>query len=75
MISEEKMIICKEHKFTVLYDLETLQKKVSILAQIINTHYRELLKEDKNSCIVGICVLKGGMMFFSDLIRLLEFPF
>ena len=41
------------------------------MAAKINLHYRELLKQDES--LVVICILKGAIIFFTDLIRCFDF--
>jgi hypoxanthine phosphoribosyltransferase len=43
------------------------------MADKINVHYRQLLKEEKDPSVVVICILKGAIIFFTDLIRCFDF--
>ncbi|MGD8463052.1 MAG: hypoxanthine phosphoribosyltransferase [Anaerolineae bacterium] len=51
----------------VLVDQETLQQRVSELAQTISVDYQ-------GKDLVLICVLKGGVTFLTDLMRQLTMP-
>lgn len=51
----------------VLIEEKEIKEKVNILAEQIKKEYK-----DKNPII--ICVLKGACIFFTDLIRRLDFP-
>ncbi|MGD8599181.1 MAG: hypoxanthine phosphoribosyltransferase [Anaerolineae bacterium] len=51
----------------VLVDQETLQQRVSELAQTISADYQ-------GKDLVLICVLKGGVTFLTDLMRQLTMP-
>ena len=52
----------------VLIDESTLQARVVALAQAINTDYADL------NDLLLICVLKGGVMFLTDLTRHITLP-
>lgn len=51
----------------VLYSQEELQKRIKELAEELNNHFKD---ED----IFAICVLKGSVMFFTDLVEHLTMP-
>jgi hypoxanthine phosphoribosyltransferase len=57
----------KEIKKKVLYSKETIEKRVSELAETISRDY-----EGKD--LVFVCVLKGAFMFLADLTRRLRIP-
>jgi hypoxanthine phosphoribosyltransferase len=52
----------------ILIDSDTLQARIEELARQINAHYTG------KSGFVLICVLKGGVMFLSDLMRHITVP-
>jgi hypoxanthine phosphoribosyltransferase len=52
----------------ILIDPDSLQKRVSELAAQINTDYTGVPN------LLLVCVLKGGIMFLTDLMRQLEVP-
>lgn len=52
---------------TVLFSREKIRDMVQDLAGRINTQYR-------GEQVVAVCVLKGGFLFFSDLVRQLAPP-
>lgn len=52
----------------ILFSEETVKKRVSEMAKEINADY-----QDKE--VTAICILKGGVVFFSDIIRQLSIPF
>jgi hypoxanthine phosphoribosyltransferase len=52
----------------VLIDESTLQARVAALAQAINTDYAD------TDDLLLICVLKGGVMFLTDLTRHIALP-
>lgn len=62
-MSEEEQL--KRHK--VLIPEPKLQARIAELAQEINHDYQG--KE-----VTAVCILKGSFVFFSDIIRHLEFP-
>lgn len=51
----------------ILFTEEEIKAKVKEIAEQLNKDY-------KGEEVVMICVLKGSLPFFADLIRLLEFP-
>lgn len=51
----------------ILISSEEIDKKVHELAEVLNAQY-------KGREVVLVCVLKGSVMFYSDLAKLLEFP-
>ena len=51
----------------VLYSQEELQKRIKELAEELNNHF-------KGEDIFAICVLKGSVMFFTDLVDHLTMP-
>jgi hypoxanthine phosphoribosyltransferase len=51
----------------VLIDEETLQRRISVLAQEISQEYQ-------GNDLVLICVLKGGVTFLTDLMRQITMP-
>ena len=51
----------------VLYSQEELQKRIKELAEELNNHF-------KGEDIFAICVLKGSVMFFTDLAEHLTMP-
>lgn len=51
----------------VLYSQEELQKRIKELAAELNNHF-------KGEDIFAICVLKGSVMFFTDLVEHLTMP-
>ncbi len=51
----------------VLYSQEELQKRIKELAEELNNHF-------KGEDIFAICVLKGSVMFFTDLVEYLTMP-
>ena len=51
----------------VLYSQEELQKRIKELAEELNNHF-------KGEDIFAICVLKGSVMFFADLVEHLTMP-
>lgn len=51
----------------VLYSQEDLQKRIRELAEELNNHF-------KGEDIFAICVLKGSVMFFTDLVEHLTMP-
>ena len=51
----------------VLYSQEDIQARIKSLAEEINNHYNG---ED----VFAICVLKGSVMFFTDLVKHLNMP-
>ncbi len=53
----------------VLIDADTLQARVRALGEQITRDYQDL-----NGDILLICILKGGVMFLSDLTRCLDVP-
>ena len=53
----------------ILYDEATLQKRVSELADEITSYYQPLSGE-----LVVISILRGSVLFTSDLIRQIELP-
>lgn len=53
----------------VLIDADTLQKRIRALGEQITHDYQDL-----NGDILLICILKGGVMFLSDLTRCLDVP-
>ena len=52
----------------VLIDADTLQRRIRELGQQISAEYA-----DKNSILL-VCVLKGGVMFLTDLMRQIAVP-
>lgn len=54
-------------KLTVLYSEEQLQKKIKEIAGRINKYYN-------GEEIVVVCVLKGAVMFMTDLVKSLTMP-
>jgi len=50
-----------------LFSEETIKKRISEMAKTINKDY-------KGEEVTAICILKGGMVFFTDLIRHLNMP-
>ena len=53
--------------FKVLFTEEQIQKRIKELSEELNSFYR-----DEEVC--AICVLKGAVLFASDLIRYLKMP-
>lgn len=53
----------------VLIDTETLQQRIHELGQHISTDYRHL-----GGDLILICILKGGVMFLTDLMRHIDYP-
>lgn len=51
----------------VLYSQKELQKRIKELAEELNNHF-------KGEDIFAICVLKGSVMFFTDLVEHLTMP-
>jgi len=51
----------------VLYSQEELQTRIKSLAEELNNHY-------KGEEVFAICVLKGSVMFFTDLVEYLTMP-
>ena len=51
----------------VLYSQEELQKRIKELAEELNNHF-------KGEDIFAICVLKGSVLFFTDLVEYLTMP-
>ena len=51
----------------VLYSQEELQKRIKELAEELNNHF-------KGEDIFAICVLKGSVIFFTDLVEYLTMP-
>ena len=51
----------------VLYSEEDLQKRIKALAEELNKHYN-------GEEIFAVCVLKGSVMFFTDLVKHLTMP-
>lgn len=60
------MMITPEY-IHVLYSQEELQKRIKELAEELNNHF-------KGEDIFAICVLKGSVMFFTDLVEHLTMP-
>ena len=56
-----------QHNFTILFTQEEIAKTVSNIARQINRDYSE-------TPTVFVCCLKGGFVFFSDLIRQIDIP-
>ena len=52
----------------VLIDEKSLSKRVEELAKEINSHY------PKNETLTLICILRGAVMFFTELAKHLEMP-
>ncbi|MDK2864225.1 MAG: hypoxanthine phosphoribosyltransferase, partial [Thermotogota bacterium] len=53
----------KREELKVLIDRETIQKRVAEMGREIGEYYA-----DKTDSIVAICVLKGSIHFFSELV-------
>jgi hypoxanthine phosphoribosyltransferase len=53
----------------VLIDTETLQQRIHELGQHISNDYRHL-----GGDLILICILKGGVMFLTDLMRHIDYP-
>ena len=51
----------------VLYSEEDLQKRIKELAEELNKHYN-------GEEVFAVCVLKGSVMFFTDLVKHLTMP-
>lgn len=51
----------------VLYSKDDIQERIKSLAEEINTHYA-------GEEVFAICVLKGSVMFFTDLVKALKMP-
>ena len=58
----------KEKELKTLVDKETLTKRIKELANEINAYYGE------EETITAICVLKGAVMFFCELVKYLKMP-
>jgi hypoxanthine phosphoribosyltransferase len=54
-------------KIAVLYSEEALERIVSRLAEEINSYYSPITEE-----ITAVCILKGSVHFYSDLLKRLE---
>lgn len=57
----------REDSERILLDQETIMKRVAELAKQISADY-----ENKN--LVAVCILKGSVMFFSDLMKEVTIP-
>jgi hypoxanthine phosphoribosyltransferase len=58
----------KTHITKILFSEKQIQQRISELAQEINVHYHG--KEN----IIVVCMLKGALMFMTDLVRQLRIP-
>ena len=52
----------------ILIDANTLQQRIAVLGQALSTDYAH------DSDLLMICVLKGGVMFLTDLMRHVSVP-
>lgn len=57
----------KKENLKVLFSESQLQTRVKELAQQVNTFYN-------GEEVIAVCVLKGGVIFASDLVRQLDIP-
>ena len=55
-------------KLKILINENELKKRIKELADEINGHYK------KDETITAICVLKGAVMFFCELVKYLKMP-
>ncbi len=53
-------------KLNVLYSKETIESRIASIASQLNERYA-------NEQVLVLCVLKGAFMFFSDLVKHLDF--
>ena len=60
--------------FQKLYDEEYIFKMISSIAGQVNSYYSKIKDEEGHLDLVVVCVLKGAFMFYSDLVKLIEFP-
>ena len=58
---------------SVLLSEETIQARVSELGQVVGDEYRERIGEDGADLLL-VTVLKGAVMFVSDLARAIPVP-
>jgi hypoxanthine phosphoribosyltransferase len=58
-------------QFATLIDQKQLQKRVQEMGKSLTEKFKEFA-QDKDSPVVAICVLKGGFVFFSDLVRAMD---
>ena len=57
----------KKEDLKILYSAEQIQNKIKELAVLLSEYY-------KGEEVTAICVLKGAVIFASDLVRNLDFP-
>lgn len=62
------------HVFQQLYDEEYILKMINSIADQINSYYAKIKAEEGDLDLVVVCVLKGAFMFYSDLVKLIQFP-
>ncbi len=55
----------------VLITNDEITQKIKLEAEKINNYYE---KNHKNETLVLICILKGAVMFFSELVKYLKMP-
>ncbi|SHN68052.1 hypoxanthine phosphoribosyltransferase [Desulfovibrio litoralis] len=55
---------------SVVFSKEQIDERINELAKNINEYYREALKA--NEQLLVVCVLRGAVLFFADLVRHLE---
>jgi len=60
--------------FQQLYDEESISKVITSIADQVNSYYAKIQQEEGGLNLVVVCVLKGAFMFYSDLVKLIQFP-
>ena len=59
-------------KLTVLFDHDTVAKRITEMAKAITADYKPICSEENPALI--LCTLRGAVFFSADLVRQLDFP-
>ena len=60
--------------FKMLYSQEQIEKIIRNIAEKINQYYDQVKEQEGSIDLIVVCILKGGFMFFSDLVKLIKHP-
>ena len=69
-----EIISHKGLNFQKLYSQEKIEKIISNIAEGVNSYYDSIKAEEGSLELVAVCLLKGGFMFFSDLVKKIKHP-
>lgn len=67
-------MVIKEHDLIIKYSEIEIQNRIKELAEQIQTNYKLKYKDSIIPHLVCICILKGGIRFFNDLIKHFDIP-